>query len=115
MDPEAYGACTTVQKYLSELSDKGLSAAEQQERLTILADLCKFVDRTPDQMVAEIFDVKTQKYKKRKFYSDRVREFSGQVSGTWNVQTARGNVIRSFLLPTVAGCRTKSPNGCRLR
>jgi hypothetical protein len=91
-------AYATVQKYLGELAAKGLTAAEQQERLTILAEFCTFVGRTPDEMVAEIFDVETRKYRKRNFYSDRVKEFSAQIPGTWSMRTARGNVIRSFFI-----------------
>jgi hypothetical protein len=93
-----FAACATVQKYIAELADKGLTEAEQQERLTILAEFCEFVGRTPDQMVAEIFDVETQKYRKRNFYSDRVKEFSTQIPGTWSARTVRGNVIRSFFI-----------------
>jgi hypothetical protein len=98
MAQQAFTAYPTVQKYISELVGKGLTDAQQQERLTILADFCKFVGRTPDQMVAEIFDVETQKYRKRNFYTDRVKEFSNQIPGTWSAQTARGNVIRSFFI-----------------
>jgi hypothetical protein len=98
MTQDEIAACATVQKYIAELSDKGLTGAEQQDRLALLAEFCNFVGRTPDQMVAEIFDVETQKYRKRNFYSDRVKEFSVQIPGTWSVQTARGNVIRSFFI-----------------
>jgi Na+/phosphate symporter len=98
MTQDEFAAYTTVQKYLAELAEKGLTEAEQHERLAILADFCRFVGRTPDQMVAEIFDVETQKYRKRNFYSDRVKEFSTQIPGTWSEQTARGNIIRSFFI-----------------
>ncbi len=98
MTQDEFAACTTVQKYLTELAEKGLTETEQHERLTILADFCRFVGRTPDQMVAEIFDIETQKYRKRNFYSDRVKEFSAQTPGTWSAQTARGNVVRSFFI-----------------
>jgi len=81
-----------------ELAAKGLTETERQERLAILAEFCQFVGRTPDQMVAEIFDVETQKYRKRNFYSDQVRAFSAQISGNWSTQTARGNIIRSFFI-----------------
>jgi hypothetical protein len=87
-----------VRKYIAELAGKGLTEAERDQRLTTLAEFCEFVGRTPDQMVAEIFDVETQKYKKRNFYSDRVKEFSAQICASWSVQTARGNVIRSFFI-----------------
>jgi hypothetical protein len=98
MNQNEFAAYPTVQKYIAELADKGMHNAERQERLAILAEFCQFVGRTPDQMVAELFDVETQKYRKRNFYSDQVRKFSAQVSGTWSAQTARGNIIRSFFI-----------------
>lgn len=98
MTEQAFTAYPTVGKYIAELVDRGITVAQQQERLAILAEFCQFVGRTPDEMVAEIFDVDTQKYKKRNFYSDQVRKFSAQISGTWSTQTARGNIIRSFFI-----------------
>jgi hypothetical protein len=98
MSRQAFSAYLTVQKYIAELLSKGLTAAQQQERLAILAEFCEFVGQTPDQMVAEIFDVGTGKYRKRTFYSDRVKEFSARIEGTWSARTARGNVIRSFFI-----------------
>jgi hypothetical protein len=98
MSQQAFTTSPAVRKYIAELAGKGLTATEQQERLATLAEFCNFVGQTPDQMVAEIFDVETQKYKKRNFYSDRVKEFSAQISGTWSARTARGNVIRSFFI-----------------
>src|SRR5579863_4971484 len=98
MTQQTFAASPAVRKYIEELAGKGLTDAEQQERLATLAEFCTFVGRTPDQMVGEIFDVETQKYKKRNFYSDRVKQFSAQISGTWSERTARGNVIRSFFI-----------------
>src|ERR1700730_12183557 len=83
MTQQAFTTSLAVRKYIEELAGKGLTDSEQQQRLAMLAEFCNFVDRTPDQMVGEIFDVETQKYKKRNFYSDRVKEFSAQISGTW--------------------------------
>jgi hypothetical protein len=88
----------TVQKYISELVDKGMTEAEQQERLGLLAEFCRFIGRTPDEMIAEVLDVAALKYRKRNFYSDQVKTFSTQIPGTRSVQTARGNVIRSFFI-----------------
>lgn len=98
MTQHAFTDSPAVQKYVEELAGKGFTDAEQQERLATLAEFCNFVGRTPDQMVGEIFDVETQKYKKRNFYSDRVKEFSAQISGTWSERTGRGNIIRSFFI-----------------
>jgi|SRR6516225_6837418 hypothetical protein len=98
MTQHEFLSCAAVQKYIIELADKELTEAEQQQRLTILAEFCQFVGSTPDQMVAEIFDVEAQKYRKRNFYSDRVKDFSAQIQGTWSERNARGNVIRSFFI-----------------
>ncbi len=98
MPQQAFSAYPSVQKYIAELAGKGLTEPEQEERLAVVAEFCKFVERSPDEMVAEIFDVQTQKYRKRNFYSDRVKEFSARVPGTWSAQTARGNIIRAFFI-----------------
>lgn len=96
--PTAFSDYPTVQKYIQDLVSKELTVKEQQERLATLEEFCKFVERTPDQMVAEIFDEETRKYKKRNFYTAKVKEFSDQLAAPWSVQTARGNVIRSFFI-----------------
>ncbi|MFN8455754.1 MAG: hypothetical protein U0401_13990 [Anaerolineae bacterium] len=96
--PTTFSEYPTVQKYIQDLVSKELTAKEQQERLAILEEFCNFVERTPDEMVAEIFDVETHKYKKRNFYTAKVKEFSAQIAAPWSVQTARGNIIRSFFI-----------------
>ena len=67
--PTQFTEYRTVQKFLGDLAIKDYTESEIQERLGILEEFCTFVDRTPDQMVEEIFDVETRKYKKRNFYS----------------------------------------------
>lgn len=98
MTPEAFTKAPAVQKYVAEMANNGFTQAQRDERLATLAEFCEFVSRTPDEMIAEIFDVETQKYKKRNFYSERVKEFSAQISSDWSARTARGNVIRSFFI-----------------
>jgi len=94
MATQALTAYATARKYVAELVAKGMAQAEQDERLLILGEFCRFVGRTPDEMIAEIFNVETQKYRKRNFYSERVTEFSAQISGTWSEVTRQvsGNV-----------------------
>ncbi len=96
--PTQFSNYLTVQKYLQDLAIKEYTEPELQTRLTILEEFCAFVERTPDEMVAEIFDLQTRKYKKLNFYTARVKEFSVQIQGSWHEQTARGNVIRSFFI-----------------
>jgi hypothetical protein len=98
MNQDEFAAHPTVRKYVADLAAKGMNDAQRQERLAVLEEFCRFVDRTPDQMVAEIFNLETQKYRKRNFYTDQVRKFSAQISGSWSAQTARGNIIRSFFI-----------------
>ena len=96
--PTTFTDYQTVQKFLAVLALKDYTESEVQERLAILEEFCAFVDRTPDQMVEEIFDVVTRKYKKRNFYTAKVKEFSAQIQGSWQEQTARGNIIRGFFI-----------------
>jgi hypothetical protein len=98
MTQQEFAACVTVRKYIAEMSAKGLTDAQQEERLTVLSEFCKFVGRNPDRMVSEIFNVETQKYRKRNFYAERVKEFSAQIPGSWSERTARGNIVRSFFI-----------------
>ena len=88
----------TVQKFLEDLTTKDLTPEDVQTRLKTLEEFSQFVERTPDQMITEIFDVETRKYKKRNFYTAKVKEFSSQIPGGWHEQTARGNVIRNFFI-----------------
>ena len=67
-------------------------------RLALLQSFAEFVDRNPNEMVEELFDPGTRRYRRRGFYTDRIREFSTQVPGSWAQQTARGNVVRSFFI-----------------
>jgi hypothetical protein len=89
-------AYETVQRYAASLDD--LARSERHSRLTVLQSFAEFVDRTPDEMVDELFDRETRKYRKRGLYTERIREFSTQVPGSWAQQTARGNVVRSFFI-----------------
>ena len=86
----------TARRYVALMTD--LTDRERADRLAVLEEFSRFVGRTPDQMIEEIFNVETRKYRKRGFYSERILEFSAQVEGPWAVQAARGNVIRSFFI-----------------
>src|SRR5438105_3637640 len=89
-------AFETVQRFAESLKDR--TPEERDERLGLLQEFATLVDRTPDQMVDELFDKETMKYRKRGFYTERIKEFSAQVPGSWNQQNARGNVIRAFFI-----------------
>ena len=89
-------AAETVQRYLASLGR--LTPRERDARLALLQSFAEFVDRNPNEMVEELFDPGTRRYRRRGFYTDRIREFSTQVPGSWAQQTARGNVVRSFFI-----------------
>jgi hypothetical protein len=96
MTESTFTESVAVQRYIGSLD--GMTPAEKDERLKTLADFTAFVERTPDEMVAEIFNVETRKYRKRGFYSDKIKEFSAQLDGPRSLQIRRGNVIRSFFI-----------------
>ena len=98
MNHDEFAAYPSVRNYIADLTGKGLNEAERLERLAVLEQFCDFVGRNPEQMIDEIFDVETQKYRKRNFYTEQVKQFSAQISGGWSAQTARGNIIRGFFI-----------------
>lgn len=105
-DPDFLGR-TSVRRYARSLED--LPAADRDRRLRTIADFADFVGRDPDQMIAEIFNEQTRKYRKRGFYTDKAREFAATYDEPRNAQLARSNIIRAFfiangrrLLPDVA-------------
>lgn len=91
-----FEAYETVMSYAAGLED--LPEDERKRRLGMLQDFAILIGRTPDQMVEELFDKVTRKYRKRGFYTDRIREFSAGAGGSPAEQLFRGNVIRSFFI-----------------
>lgn len=86
----------SLEKYALTLDDMG--DADRQRRLKIMRDFAAFVERTPDQMVEEIFDHVTMKYKKRGFYTEKLRAFTDQLEGPRATKVFSGNVIRAFFI-----------------
>ncbi|MCA1719192.1 MAG: hypothetical protein LC781_21000 [Actinobacteria bacterium] len=86
----------TVKRYADSLDD--LTEKERGERLATLEAFAAYVDRTPDEMVEEIYNRETRKYRKRGFYSDNAKAFAAQIDGPQHVQLACSNVIRSFFI-----------------
>lgn len=86
----------TVARYATSLSD--LTPAERDHRLNTLAEFAKFVDRDPDQMIAEVFNEETRKYRKRGFYSEKAKEFAATFDESRNAQLQRSNIIRAFFI-----------------
>ncbi len=91
-----FTAYPSVQRYAASLDD--LVEAERGRRLAILEEFCRFVDRSPDLMVEELYDPVARKYRRRGFYMERVRAFADLVGGPEYTRLFRGNVIRSFFI-----------------
>jgi hypothetical protein len=87
---------TTVARYAQSLDD--LSDSDRRRRLETLSAFARYVDRDPDQMIAEIFDEETRKYRKRGFYSDKAKEFAATYDEPRNAQLQRSNIIRAFFI-----------------
>jgi tellurite resistance protein len=87
----------TVARYAASLDDD-LTATERELRLHTLRAFADFVGRTPDQMVGEIFDTETRKYRKRGFYATKIKEFTEQLDLPPSQRVARGNIVRAFFI-----------------
>ena len=87
---------TALEKYAETLDD--LSEPERLRRLDILRAFATFVERTPDRMVDELFDRVTMKYRKRGYYTERIKAFTEQVEGPRSTKVFSGNVIRAFFI-----------------
>jgi len=94
--PATFGDFPTVRRYAASLADR--TPAERGVRLATLQEFSAFVERTPDEMVEEIYDPVAHKYRKRGFYRDRINTFAAQGPGSRAEQRARGNVIRAFFI-----------------
>jgi hypothetical protein len=86
----------TVARYAQALDD--LPEADRRRRLETLSAFAGYVDRDPDQMIAEVFDEETRKYRKRGFYTDKAKEFAATYDEPRNAQLQRSNVIRAFFI-----------------
>jgi hypothetical protein len=86
----------SVARYAASLDD--LPPADRERRLQTIADFAAFVDRDPDQMIEEVFDEETRKYRKRGFYSDKATEYAASFDEPSNAQLQRSNVIRAFFI-----------------
>ncbi|MEV0084480.1 hypothetical protein [Saccharopolyspora sp. NPDC050642] len=97
MSQDLFTDFETVRRYTDQL-DSDLTEDERADRLDTLRKFAEFVERTPDEMVAEIFNTQTRKYRKRGFYATKIKEFSEQLDVPRGQQVAKGNVIRAFFI-----------------
>ena len=96
MPGDEFTSKATVARYAQALDD--LSDADRRRRLETLSAFARYVDRDPDQMIAEVFDEETRKYRKRGFYTDKAKEFAATYDEPRNAQLRRSNVIRAFFI-----------------
>ena len=96
MPDEAFVAITTVARYARSLED--LPPADRDRRLQTIQDFAAFVGRDPDQMIAEVFDEETLKYRRRGFYTEKAKEFAAGYDEPRNAQLQRSNIIRAFFI-----------------
>jgi uncharacterized iron-regulated membrane protein len=93
---ETFLGTETVARYAKSLDD--LAPADRDRRLQTLADFAAYVQRDPDQMIAEVFNQETRKYRKRGFYSDKAKQFAATFDEPRNAQLQRSNIIRAFFI-----------------
>ncbi len=86
----------TLARYAASLDD--LPEPDRDRRLQLMADFCAFVDRTPDQMIEEVFDEQTRKYKRRGFYTETAREFAASRAENRNAHLQMSNVVRGSFI-----------------
>jgi hypothetical protein len=102
---------TTVARYAKSLDD--MTPAERDLRLRTLADFAAYVERDPDQMIAEIFDEETRKYRKRGFYTEKAKEFAATYDEPRTAQLRRSNIIRAFFIANGRRLLTEQPDWMR--
>ncbi|MGQ0845457.1 MAG: hypothetical protein ACT4QF_15145 [Sporichthyaceae bacterium] len=68
------------------------SAAEN----LVLAQFCAWCGDSPAELIERIFDRQTYSYRRRDHYRVQILEFCAAGGGSWEEQTARGEVVRGF-------------------
>lgn len=101
----------TLARYAASLDD--LPEPDRQRRLQLRADFCAFDDRTPDQMIEEVFDERTRKYKRRGFYTDTAKEFAASRAENRNAQLQMSNVVRGFVIANGRPLLAEQPDWMR--
>lgn len=96
MPEDEFISKTTVARYAQSLDD--LPDADRRRRLETISAFARYVDRDPDQMIAEIFNEETRKYRKRGFYTEKAKEFAATYDEPRNAQLQRSNIIRAFFI-----------------
>jgi hypothetical protein len=95
--------CMTVRTWVGGLREQwGEEPADMAARIETLERFCAFVERGPDDVIAEcsreVEGGKRIRIKKRREYSEKIEEFQATVDGDARAQTRTGNVVRSFMI-----------------
>lgn len=99
-----------MQRYAKTLDD--LDSSERDRRLATLEAFARYVDRTPDRMVEEIYNRETRKYRKRGFYSDNAKAFASEQEGPSISSSPRATSSAPSSSPTASGSRPSGRVGC---
>lgn len=97
---EEYAA---VQTWFNGLREQwGEEPSDKESKLGLLADFCGFVEKDPDEIVAEcsreVEGGKRIRIKARRLYTEKIEEFQGSVDGGRQARGRAGNTIRSFMI-----------------
>ncbi len=92
-----------VQTWLRGLTEQwGEEPADFEQRVEVLRQFCRFVERDPDSVIAEcsreVESGKRIRIKARRFYSEKIAEFQESVSGEVRARGRAGSTIRSFFI-----------------
>lgn len=92
-----------IQTWLAGVHQQsGVSPQNDAHRLQVLAEFCLFVEKNPDQIIAECLrEVDSGKKIRpagRRFYAQKITEFEQQAEGTASEKRQKANYIRSFLI-----------------
>ena len=94
---------STVERWFASAGYDQDPVAEQQARLTLLADFCRHLDKSPDELVAGC--LRTTKHgdtaisaKGRNAIQAAIDEFTAATGRTGRDAVVAGNTLRGFLI-----------------
>ena len=93
----------TVRIWLDGLQEQsGLAREDALQRVAVLAEFCRRVEKEPDQIIGEclreVDGAKKIRAKGRQFYVDEISGFEQQLDGAAAEKRRKGNYVRSFLI-----------------
>ena len=97
---EAY---ETVQTWFNGLREQwGEEPSDKEGKLATLEAFCRFVEKDPDEIVAEcsreVEGGKRIRIKGRRLYSEKIEEYKSSINGGPRDQGRAANTVRSFMI-----------------